>query len=303
VGAEVRLSILYRGPLASCDYECPYCPFAKRRDAPAQLDADRACLERFVGWIADQPPDDELSILFTPWGEALIRSWYREAIVCLSLLPQVRRVAIQTNLSGPLDFLRHADRRTAALWCTYHPGQVRRQRFLDRVGRLEQLEVRHSVGIVGLPEHHDEAVALRAALPPATYLWVNAEAGRSYHETDIARWKAVDPHFGLSAQPHQSLGLSCRTGEHVISVRGDGSITRCHFVDEPLGNLYDGALRAALRPRPCPRPTCDCHIGYVHLEALRLDRVFGEGVLERVPEEFEHRAATTAPTGAVVWGR
>ncbi|MEU8270103.1 hypothetical protein AB0B89_23465, partial [Sphaerisporangium sp. NPDC049002] len=45
-----HLSILYRGPLASCDYDCPYCPFAKRRDSPARLREDRAALERFTGW-------------------------------------------------------------------------------------------------------------------------------------------------------------------------------------------------------------------------------------------------------------
>ena len=27
----MNLSILYRGPLSSCNYACGYCPFAKRR--------------------------------------------------------------------------------------------------------------------------------------------------------------------------------------------------------------------------------------------------------------------------------
>ena len=31
------MKILYRGPLASCNYDCPYCPFAKRRDSTEQL--------------------------------------------------------------------------------------------------------------------------------------------------------------------------------------------------------------------------------------------------------------------------
>lgn len=35
------LTILYRGPLASCDYDCPYCPLTKCRDTTAQLRADR----------------------------------------------------------------------------------------------------------------------------------------------------------------------------------------------------------------------------------------------------------------------
>lgn len=61
-----HLTILYRGPLASCDYDCPYCPFAKRRDTPEQLRADRAALERFTRWVAEC--GHRISVLFTPWG-------------------------------------------------------------------------------------------------------------------------------------------------------------------------------------------------------------------------------------------
>ena len=28
----MNLSILYRGPLSSCNYGCEYCPFAKHRE-------------------------------------------------------------------------------------------------------------------------------------------------------------------------------------------------------------------------------------------------------------------------------
>jgi hypothetical protein len=69
----------------------------------------------------------------------------------------------------------------------------------------------------------------------------------------------------------------------VIAVDGDGTIRRCHFVREPIGNLYEDGWKAALRRRPCPNATCGCHIGYVHMDDLGLDRVFGDGVLERVP--------------------
>ena len=78
------LSILYRGPLASCNYDCPYCPFAKRRDDPATLRTDRVALDRFVDWAVRNPHDDRISALFTPWGEALTRSWYRRALLRLA---------------------------------------------------------------------------------------------------------------------------------------------------------------------------------------------------------------------------
>ena len=40
----MKLSILYRGPLSSCNYGCEYCPFAKHTETQAEHDADRAAL-------------------------------------------------------------------------------------------------------------------------------------------------------------------------------------------------------------------------------------------------------------------
>ena len=279
------LTILYRGPLASCDYDCPYCPFAKRRDSREQLRADRAALERFTAWVAAQT-GDRISVLFTPWGEGLVRSWYRRAIVELAGLPHVRRVAIQTNLSGRTRWLAEAPeaaRERIALWCTYHPGQTPYERFLGRCAELRDLGVRYSVGVVGFDAHLDEARRLRAALPDEVYLWVNAAEGHTYTDEEADRWTAIDPLFPYSRHPHRSAGLPCRTGASVISVDGDGTVRRCHFVRAELGNLYDGSYRRALGPRACPLAVCDCHIGYVHLETLPLYDVFAGGVLERIP--------------------
>ncbi|MER7812524.1 STM4011 family radical SAM protein [Streptomyces sp900116325] len=281
------LTILYRGPLASCDYDCPYCPFAKRRDSPEQLRADRAALERFTAWAAART-GDRISVLFTPWGEGLVRSWYRRALVELAQLPHIGRVAIQTNLSGRTRWLAEAGesgRDRIALWCTYHPGQTPYDRFLAKCRELTGLGVRYSVGVVGLDEHLDEARRLRADLPGEVYLWVNAAEGRSYTDEEADRWTSLDPLFPYSRDPHRSAGMPCRTGESVISVDGDGTVRRCHFVPAELGNLYDGSYRRALGPRACPRAVCDCHIGYVHLETLPLYDVFAGGVLERIPAE------------------
>ncbi|MFF4986885.1 STM4011 family radical SAM protein [Streptosporangium saharense] len=276
-----HLTILYRGPLSSCDYDCPYCPFAKRRDSPEQLRRDREALERFTAWTAEC--GHPVSVLFTPWGEGLVRSWYRGTMVELSRLPHVRRVAIQTNLSSRTGWLAEADLDTLALWATYHPGQVTHERFLAKCRELHGLGVRFSVGVVGLPEHLEAARRLRADLPPEVYLWVNAAEGHLYTDEEAAPWAALDPLFHHSRTPHRSAGLPCRTGESVISVDGDGTVRRCHFVPEVLGNLYDGSFRRALRPRGCPLAVCDCHIGYVHLEPTGLYDVFAGGILERIP--------------------
>jgi hypothetical protein len=69
-------------------------------------------------------------------------------------------------------------------------------------------------------------------------------------------------------------------------VIGDGTVRRCHFIPEPLGNLYDGSYLDALRPRPCTLRECDCHIGYVHLKRLGLQQVFAGGVPERIPASW-----------------
>ncbi len=274
-----HLTILYRGPLASCDYDCPYCPFAKRRDSPEQLRRDRAALERFTAWVAGR--DHPVSVLFTPWGEGLVRSWYRRAMVGLSHLSHVRRVAIQTNLSHRSGWLAEADLDTLALWATYHPGQATHERFLARCRDLVARGVRFSVGVVGLPEHLGHARRIRADLPAEVYVWVNAAEGAAYTDDEAADWTAIDPLFRHSRTPHRSAGLPCRTGDSVISVDGDGTVRRCHFVPAVLGNLYEGTFRP--RATACPAAICDCHIGYVHLEATGLYDVFAGGVLERIP--------------------
>ncbi|HSE23315.1 MAG TPA: hypothetical protein VLB68_16725 [Pyrinomonadaceae bacterium] len=64
----------------------------------------------------------------------------------------------------------------------------------------------------------------------------------------------------------------------------DGSIRRCHFIREEIGNIYLGDLREVLRERPCSNRTCGCHIGYVHMDHLKLYEIYGDGVLERIPK-------------------
>jgi len=279
----VKLSILYRGPLASCNYGCEYCPFAKRKDDRAALERDRTAWHRFIGWIRERPPTDELGILVTPWGEALIRRWYQDGLAELSHLPQITRVAAQTNLSGSLDWIARANPERLALWCTYHPEWTTEADFLAQSARLDAAGVSYSVGVVGQREHADAARRIRAALPAATYVWINAVKQLGYSDTERAMWRSIDPLFDLNTQRWPSLGKACGAGERAITVDGDGTMRRCHFIAEPIGNIYDADWRSALAPRACTQIDCHCHIGYVHLDYLELDKVFATGLLERVP--------------------
>jgi MoaA/NifB/PqqE/SkfB family radical SAM enzyme len=297
-----ELAILYRGPLSSCNYACDYCPFAKRVESRAELDRDRACLARFVGWVLAREAA-ATSVFFTPWGEALVRPWYRDAFAALSHHPAVRRVAAQTNLSMRLDFLDRCDAAKVGLWCTYHPGEVDRARFVAQVGEAIARGATVSAGVVGLREHLDEITALRAELPGDVYLWVNAwQRSLGYYTPDeVARVEAIDPLFRLNLRGHRSLGEPCHAGHIVVSVDGDGVVRRCHFLAAPLGNLYEGALDGlTTEPSPCTAPSCRCHIGYVHLDRLGLGEVFGEGILERVPRRDLDTAALLA-AGRTRW--
>ena len=289
----MNVSILYRGPLSSCNYACGYCPFAKRRETREQLAVDEKALTRFVDWVERQgKPGHEIGVLFTPWGEALVRRWYQDALARLTNLRHVCKAAIQTNVSCKLDWVDRCDRSKLGLWCTYHPGEMTRARFVSKCREMDAAGVRYSVGVVGLKEHLDEVEALRRELRPDVYLWINAYKREDdyYASDDLARLTEIDPLFPVNNVRHPSEGLACRAGESVISVDGDGAIRRCHFIRDVIGNIYDEGWEECLRPTPCTNATCGCHIGYVHMPSLGMYEVFGDGVLERIPARVPPQA-------------
>ncbi|MEM7037410.1 MAG: STM4011 family radical SAM protein [Bacteroidota bacterium] len=286
VGPQKEWKILYRGVLSGCNYDCVYCPFAKNVDSREVLAQDKVDLMRFVDWVGKRK--ERMQILLTPWGEGLIRRHYQEALVRLSHMAHVDKCAIQTNLSGRLDWVEKADLAALGLWTTYHPSQVERSRFLAQCAELDRLGVRYSVGMVGLKEDLNEIEAMRRALPENVYMWVNAyKRERPYYSTEeIERLKAVDPHFELNNTYHASMGRACFGGESSFSVDGFGNFYRCHFIKTPLGNIYQPHFEQALKARDCTNATCGCHIGYVHLKELNLYETFGNGLMERIPAEW-----------------
>jgi len=235
----MELSILYRGPLSSCNYSCSYCPFAKRIDTREQLNRDRAALKRFTNWLQSST-DHRWRVLFTPWGEALVRSWYREAIAELTQFPNLDSVAIQTNLSGGMKWLTKCRADRLNLWATYHPSEVSLEQFVRKVNHIQSCGIGISVGVVGVAAALDDIEFLRRSLPTDVYLWVNAQQPRPrpYTEAELARFSAIDPLFSFTERRLSSLGKPCRTGEVTFTVDGKGEMRRCHFVDEVIGNLY-----------------------------------------------------------------
>lgn len=287
------LTVLYRGPLSSCNYGCEYCPFAKRKETDAEHEVDAYALDRFVRWSLART--DPLKVFFTPWGEALTQVRYHEAMTRLSHAAHVERVAVQTNLSARLDWVKECRRDKLGIWATFHPAWTKRDRFLKQCSTLLGLGVRFSVGVVGFPEHADAVAALRAALPGEIYVWVNAVKKHPYAADEIEFFSSIDPHFRTNLIAHPSLGRSCRGGESVVSVDGEGTARRCHFIPTPIGNIYEPGFEAALRPRGCSNDSCGCHIGYVHLDYLELEKVYGSGLLERVPLHLPRASHVVTP--------
>jgi hypothetical protein len=104
-----------------------------------------------------------------------------------------------------------------------------------------------------------------------------------YTQPNLERLVAIDPLFELNTKHYRSKGQACQAGETVITVDELGTIRRCHFIDDVIGNLYDPDVFKTLKARACTRAFCDCHIGYVHMPKLGLYDVFEAGILERIP--------------------
>ncbi|ASA19419.1 STM4011 family radical SAM protein [Paenibacillus donghaensis] len=278
--------LYYRGFLTSCNYDCPYCPFSKNRDSAARLQRDREGLETFVAWAAAQGKDGHrLSIFFNPYGEGLIHRWYKQAMITLSRMEHVDKVAIQTNLSADLAFTDQLNRQKAAFWATYHPGQVTEHKFLDQCMKLYEGGVPFSVGSVGIRSAFDAIASLRAKLPEQVYLWVNAykDLPDYYTDDELAFLGGIDPHFALNATDYDSLGKACGAGSQVFYVQGQGLVKRCYKDRAVIGNLYRDGLKGLSAARSCRMKVCDCYIGYIHMPELRLADIYGSGLLERIP--------------------
>ncbi len=279
-------SILYRGPLSSCNYGCTYCPFAKTKNTRAELAEDAQRLQKFVAWVKSR--SENISILFTPWGEGLIRNYYQEAMTTLSHLPQVKKVTIQTNLSCATKWMEKVNKETFALWTTFHPTQISLDKFVDKCSQLDALDIQYSVGFVAFKEELDILERLRNRIHPKRYVWANAykRVADYYSEADILRIEKVDPLFRYNTVYHQSLGKSCQAGHTSFTIDGNGDVRSCHFIDNILGNIYVDDMQAILAPRTCINATCGCHIGYVHLDELNLYETYEDGVLERIPAAY-----------------
>jgi MoaA/NifB/PqqE/SkfB family radical SAM enzyme len=288
--------IIYRSRLSTCNYRCGYCPLPKKPVTAGELRQDAAGLGNFVDWAAGC--GHRLEILFAPNGEALIHNHYWHAVSQLSKAENVALVAVQTNLSAPMNFAVGINPERIAFWTTFHPGNAGLPSFLSQLSVLRELRIRHSVGMVGVKRHFPAIRRLRDCLPPETYLWINAYKSRPdyYSAADVDFLTGIDPHFPLNLHNHPSRGISCEAGESTFVVDDQGTVSQCLFTRITLGNIRDPAFPAFLHNRPCPIKQCKCHLGHICIPELNTAAIYGPASLSRIPLHWDidgYRRAST----------
>ena len=283
--ASTNWRILYRGALDSCNYSCSYCPFALKKNTREELAYDKAGLFRFVDWVEQRV--EHTHILFTPWGEGLIRSYYQQAMLKLSHAPNVKKVAIQTNLSCALDWVKDVNKKVFALWVTYHPLEVDFEKFVAKCEFLIEEGIQFSIGVVGVKEHFSAITKLKERIKNR-YIWINAyKREKDYYSDAEERWlSSVDALFPINNKVYATEGKACDAGDISFTVDEKGDVQSCHFIKKQLGNIYTDDIVDMLHPRTCVNTECRCYLGYINLKELNLNTVYGNSLLERIPQDI-----------------
>jgi MoaA/NifB/PqqE/SkfB family radical SAM enzyme len=285
----MSLLVLFRTRLEWCNYTCGYCPWNanETRVPAAAFRDDERRLRRILDRVAELPEPVEFFI--TPKAEYLVLPYWRDAVARLLSLPQVERVTVQTNLSLDVAaFLDRADATKLALWTTYHPSEVSADELeaLHAKWRLlRERRVPFSVGVVGTHANLPLLPELRRRLDPAVYLWVNAyqREPNYYTPAQVDAIRAVDPYFDLNNQHFPSRGRPCTAGQRAVYLDDEGDLRRCFFVGDVLGNLFRDGWRRLDAPRACPRDTCHCYVGHMHIVELDFRAVYGKDLAARIP--------------------
>ena len=260
-------TVYYRGLLRSCNYKCWYCPFSTQS---SDLLADEISLNRFCDSIsklscgdANNGRSSNLTIVFTPYGEALIHKYYHEAIARLCEYDFVKAVACQTNLSFDIKgFAAQVATEKVNLWCSFHPSQVDISDFLLQCELLKEYGIKFCVGAVGNPSNLLLLQQLRNSLPDDIYMWINAMDGlrRKYSDDEIKLLLEIDPLFELEVNNFVAAPKQCSAGRESIFVDGKGDYFACNISKVRLGNLYTG--KAFALSNICRAKKCNCYLAY-----------------------------------------
>lgn len=280
-------TLYYRNYIKSCNYNCVYCPFQKIKISKAKIKKDKKYLNKFVEYIKNSC--ESFNIFLAPKGEILNFDYYQEAISELSHVSNIGEVVVQSNLSGDLEWLENVNRDKLILWTTYHPTEVDISDYLSQINSLIEYNIRFTVGIVGVKGNFTKIEEMNNSLDRfgenRPYLWINAYKDRRNYYTgkDVEFLNKIDRLFELNLKDYKSKNLKCKTGEIVFFVEWNGSIHRCWQDKKKLGNLYNTSLDIVSSSVTCTKDICSCYIGYSNIEDLRLDKIYKESLLGRIP--------------------
>ncbi|MDH6307047.1 hydroxymethylpyrimidine pyrophosphatase-like HAD family hydrolase [Parabacteroides sp. PF5-5] len=285
-------NIYFRSSLNSCNYQCSYCSFGRKKKAD-DLDKDRESLQRFYEKISTLK--NVLKIMFIPYGEGLIHKYYREYMIRLSLLPQVEGISCQTNLSFSSSlFLKEiesfkAEKSKLKLWASFHPEMVGVDTFVKKAHQLFYAGIELCVGAVGCKENKHIIEELRKKLDKRIYLFINALQGSKHplKDEDNLFFTTIDPLYAFDFKNAKANPVHCRGGKDSFFVNANGDMQACPRSSIQIGNLYDNTI---IKESFCNKKRCDCYIAYSNLEQTPLSRIMGNGALWRIPEKRKVKA-------------
>ena len=286
-----HINIMYKDPLYQCNYGCEYC-HREWEYTRENIEYATNCLNKLVDWIEQQK--FTVSLFLVPTGESVNRAWVKKGFTKLLDMKHVKSLITMTNLSFNIEWLKHVDASKLYLWCTFHPTEVSNKKFLQQVHKLKETGANFSVGSVAVPDNYERIRQMRDALPDDIYMWMTPQIFERhtipYREHQYKQFKDIDPLFDhWFAQ--ESNGKACRMGHSVIRIDSDGCVLHCPIIRQPLlfdngtaPNIYEPGWEKCLYKRPCPRNTCPCDIGLLHIEDSVLSNLFafrGKVPLER----------------------
>lgn len=284
-----KLQLYYRGSLNFCNYSCSYCPFSKKKWSERKIQQDKQQLEQFVQQVEKIGFLGAIQII--PYGEAMLHSYYWEAMAQLSAMQKIDYVGIQSNLSFPIEkFLSTLEKLDAKkekfrIWGTFHPEMVTMEAFVEQCEKIRQAGIGVSVGMVGVPGQLQQVKRMREQLSEECYLWINKMDGakRAYTEQEKEAFLAIDPYFERELQVLKADVTDC---QGAYFVRADGSIQACPVSQNMIGDFYAlkgmEDLLALQERRSCRKKYCNCYLAYNNRNSKR-HIMFGEYPAFRFP--------------------
>lgn len=298
-----KRTVLYRGILKSCNYQCSYCPLSKRPMSERELLKDRSQWEEFVCSLEEKQQALQTgAVMVVPYGEALIHGWYRKGLARITRIPGMEAAGIQTNLSiGAKKLLEDfsgqgGEVEKLRIWATFHPEMTKIQVFSQDVKELSRAGIRICAGAVGAPEHLELLKELKKALPKEVYLWINAMDGlkRPYSPEEIRQWEEIDPYFPRELFTPPGDKELCRKR---LFVEGDGRLRICNIspvLDKSWKELcaeaessLDSGNRVSLPEPVCARKRCSCYLAYGGRSDFLNQVLFGPYPIFRIPRRIK----------------